>query len=390
MLSAALLLLPLQGCQENLTEEWQLSWNSEILSYRTDIGVDVYISAEITATDGLDIITVDIPAWYASDEAGQDVIEITGSPRKYTFDYEVQVPDDAEVGEYTLSFTLLDYSGKEYVQDIDVIVASDDVKPELEIISPEDGAEFFPDETVKFELSASDNLKMKEIVISCAKLGFEQSFTPQDNEKTVSVDYSLDLNDCGLGDYEFVIKAVDAQLNDTTAFRTIKATYSSKPRIYYEQNIPVCGVSGGIIPFRFKIESNDAHPLKNVQIICSALGIDEPVQPEPGTWAWEMEHFVNLGKEIPAQQNISFTIKAVNDIDEMTEYNGTLNVIDKVYLIGRGTLALEKAGHSYGTGCGKSECILCSDMDKPAGFRCEVPFGAFMERLQLGTWSRRR
>ena len=348
MLSAALLLLPLQGCQENLTEEWQLSWNSETLSYRTDIGGDVYISAEITATDGLDIITVDIPAWSSSVEAEREVIEITGSPRKYSFNYEVQLPDDAEVGEYGLSFTLLDYSGNEYVQKIDVIVASDDIKPELEILSPEEGAEITPDGTVTFEVSASDNLKMKEILISCEKLAFEESFLPVDNEKEVTVDYSIDLNEYApeLGDYEFVIKAVDAQLNDTSAVRTVKVAYSSKPRITYGQRIPVCGVSGGTLPFRFKIETNDEHTLKSVQIICGAIGLNETVLPEQETSLWEMDYSVNLSEGIPAQQNVSFTLKAVNDIDETTEYTGTLNVIENVYLIGRGTLALEKEGQA--------------------------------------------
>ena len=121
---------------------------------------------------------------------------------------------------------------------------------------------------------------------------------------------------------------------------------ASKPKITYEQEIPVCGVSGGTLPFRFKIESNGKHPLKTVQITCAALGIDETVQPEQTTSSWEMDHSVNLAEGIPAQQNVSFTIKAVNDIDGTAEYNGTLNVIENVYLIGRGTLALEKEGQA--------------------------------------------
>lgn len=344
MLSVFLVMISLNSCQENISEESLLTWDSETTSYRTDIGGEVFISAEIVATDGLDIIIADIPAWSAGGSPERETIEITGSPKKYTFNYEVSLPEDAEAGDHKLVFTLKDYAGKEYMQSIDVFVASDDIQPELEIISPENEIEVFPDGTVVFDVRATDNLKMKEVVILCEKLGFNRTFVPEENDKSVYANCEVDLNNCAPGNYEFVIKAVDAQLNETVITRTIKAVWSSKPRIHYEQSVPVCGVSGGSLPFKFKIETNEKHPLKTVKILCPALSIDESVQPETGTWSFAMNHIISLPQETPGQRNLEFNVIATNDIDESTEYKGTLHIFDKIYLIGRGTLAFEKQG----------------------------------------------
>lgn len=332
------------SCKSNQEQPLLLEWGGGDTVFSTDVGVDVMVQSDVLSSEGLNTIEVELPAWSAGEDATTELLEITGSPRKYSLKYEVPVSEKAAVGEHIVKFRLSDWAGNSAVQEVTVNVKGDNVNPELTMTSPENGIELMMDETVMFSALATDDLKMKDVVISCPALGYEQTFLPSFDARKVEVNHEYRAGE-QFGEFEFIITATDAQMNSVRQSVTIRIVqFSSKPRIEKLGCNPVCGVSGGTLPLRFRIAANESHPLTSIVFKCAALSIEEIIA--PGVWSYEMNLNLSVPAATPGQRDLEYCIVAVNDKSETTEHKGTLNIFDKVYAIGRGTMAKEKQGYA--------------------------------------------
>ncbi len=346
VLSGLAVALMTMSCDMNPEQTPVLEWDSDVLTYSTDVGINIIVESDIIATEGLNTIEIELPAWSADESVETELLEITGSPRKYKFKYEVPVSEKAEIGEHKVKFNISDWVGNTLLQEVSVNIQSDTIAPVLTVTSPETEIEVMPDETVQFELLAKDELKMKDVTVSCQAAGFTQTFLPVSDPKTVEVDYEYNVG-LQTGEYEFVIKATDNQLNSVEKHILVKVMqHPSKPRITRVGDNPVCGVSGGTLPFRFKVETNETCPLTKVVVKCQALSIEETVIPEGSVWSYDLSLDAEVAASTPGQRDLEYTIVAVNAKEETTEYKGYLNIFDKVYAIGKGTMAKEKEGYA--------------------------------------------
>jgi hypothetical protein len=341
VLPALACLLAFAACEKTGNESTDfLMWDSAVNTYDVDKGGEVAVSATITASGGLNTISVAIPAWSVTGAPKTDVIEVTGSPKTYEFTYTVKVDADAQIGQKTVAFTMKDHNNKEVKQDVIINVQSDKVLPVLTIITPENNADCSPDEDLVINITATDDLKMKSLAVVCEELELSETAVPEADPKSVTINKTLSLTGRN-GTFVITVTATDDQLNVTTETRTIQILYSSKPRITANSSHSLCGVAGGTMPLDFKIESNPLHPIVSVSFKCSTLSLDKNYTPAENQWSYTLtEEFpVVTGDDL---RNVPFTITAKNDIDEIGTYTGSLDIIKDVYMIGRATIAKEK------------------------------------------------
>jgi hypothetical protein len=345
-------LLTLVGCKkgpETSTDVEAPKWEAAADAYFGDIGETITVTATVIAKAGLDRIEVTIPAWNLDGKADTDEILATGSPKSFPVSYEVKIPETAAIGEKTFVFTMYDAKGQTSAQNVTVTVKDDNTAPMLQITSPEEDAVLSPNQQLSFVMVATDNLKMRDVVISCDDIEFEETFTPTAaNPATVSVNYNLPLTDMS-GEYTFKIVATDASGNEATESRKISVLFDSKPRIVNNLPHDILGVVGGTAIVDFLIESHQLHPLTEVTISIPALEMSQSMPLEAEQWQVELKMEIPVPAEISDDmtRNIAYSITAKNDVEsETTVHNGTINLFKQIFMVGRGTMAREKASYA--------------------------------------------
>lgn len=341
---AVLLIAFITGCQE---EPAALSYSGfEIEMSKTEYFVDkgtiFTFECEVTCENGIKEYQVAVPAWNSDMEEKVETVQVTGSPKKYKIQHSLSLPDNIELEQCDLVLTVYDYSGESVNKTITVKIKTDTTKPELLIVTPENGGQYSPKEDLMFDLTAKDELKIKSVTIQCEALDFYKEYTSEmSNSLEIKVNDNMSLEGLS-GEYTFVITATDAQDNSTSQEVKVIVTIPSKPGIFKVDGTPYCGVSGGILKLVYDIETSYDCTITNVNIKSEGLGIDKNIS-ETGQSEYRLNETFDIDESVEAKQ-FPVKITVTNSKGEETVLNDNCRIINKLYIIGRGTLAREKEG----------------------------------------------
>lgn len=352
--TAILLMAFITGCQEEPSALRYSGFEVEMAKteYFVDKGTILTFECEVTCGNGIKEYQVAVPAWNSDMEDYIETVEVTGSPKKYKLQHSISLPDNIELEQYDLVLTVYDYNGESAGKTITVKIKTDTTRPELSVVTPENGVQYSPKEDLMFDLTATDELKIKSVTIQCEALEFYKEYTPEtSNSLEIKVRDNMSLEGLS-GEYTFVITATDAQDNSTSQEVKVIVTVPSKPGIFKVDGTPYCGVAGGKLKLVYDIETSYDCTIANVNIKSEGLGIDENIS-EIGQSEYRLNKTFDIGEKVEAKQ-FPVKITVTNSKGEERVFDDNCRIINKLYIIGRGTLAREKEGKAI-------EMARCAD-----------------------------
>lgn len=114
------------------------------------------ISGKLIVANGLNLIHIKTGAWTSGGQTDEQTVEVYGSPKTYSFSFEVVVPYDAEQ-DNSVELTFEDYKGEKLSHTIPITVGKDLVPPVVTISKPTDDEKVFsPEEKVPFDIRITD------------------------------------------------------------------------------------------------------------------------------------------------------------------------------------------------------------------------------------------
>lgn len=167
------------------------------------------ISGKLSVANGLNLIHIKTGAWTSGGQTDEQTVEVYGSPKTYSFSFEVVVPYDAEQ-DNSVELTFEDYKGEKLSHTIPITVGKDLVPPVVTISKPTDDEKVFsPEEKVPFDIRITDEKRLGKAVLSCEKIGFSKNYTPvRPEDKFINIADELRIPE--LGTYIFLLEAYDA------------------------------------------------------------------------------------------------------------------------------------------------------------------------------------
>lgn len=312
---------------------------SDEVEYVFESGSTGTIDAKVVAEKGLKKITVKIGSWTGSGSGIEDIIEVKGSPKIYDMSYTFSIPDNASV-DTEFTFVLEDYGNNTIEYKVNVTTVKDEEKPVIEIerpVSPNN--KFSPLEKVPFQITVTDNKKIKEAILSCEALPYTKTFKPADvKDKSIKISEYVDIP--LEGTYTFNLKAYDAQGNLTEQDIEVIIAVGSKPAIVDLMTTPLVGVSGGKLPFNFKVSTDSEHVISTVEIKISSPDASTSKTFTPNIQIAELTDALDIPATADAHENdLKITVTATNNIGETAEWTGNCSIIKNVYIFGKGTVA---------------------------------------------------
>lgn len=319
---------------------------SDEVEYVFESGSSGTIDAKVVAENGLKSIKVKIQSWTGSGSEIEEIIEVKGSPKIYDLSYTFDIPDNASV-DTEFTFTLQDYADKTIEYKVNVTTVKDEEKPEIEIekpVSPDN--KFSPLEKVPFQITITDNKKIKEAILSCEAIPYTKTFKPANvKDKSITISEYVDIPTEGT--YTFNLKAYDAQGNLTEQNIEVIISVGSKPAIVDMMTTPLVGVSGGKLPFHFKVSTDTEHVISTVEIKISSPDATTSKTFTPDVQIAELEDALDIPSSADAHdKDLKVTVTATNDIGESSEWSGNCSIIKNVYIFGKGTVAKGMMGYS--------------------------------------------
>ncbi len=168
---------------------------------------------------------------------------------------------------------------------------------------------------------------------------YYMAVAPQDFNSGITLKVRID------GGEAVAVKATDNKVAAApSTIVNLNDLSSSAPTIERVGVSPLCGVAGGTVPFEFTIATNSI-PLSNIVISCEALSLNEVIVPEGNSKSYDLKKEIAVASGV-SLRNAAYKVVVTNTMGQSAEYEGTLNIIDRVYAIGTGTMAKEKVGQA--------------------------------------------
>ncbi|MFV0469031.1 MAG: hypothetical protein ACK5MK_08920 [Dysgonomonas sp.] len=345
---AILFFTSLSSCNEDpyIVHYEGFTCSSDEVEYVFESGSNGSIDLKIIAENGLKRIKVKIGSWTGSDSGTEETIEIKGSPKTYNFSYSFDIPDNANL-DTELTFLLDDYAGKTVEYKVNVTTLKDEENPIINIEKPViPDNKFSPLEKVPFQVTITDNKKIKEAVLSCEAISYSKTFKPANvKDKSITITEFVDIPEEGT--YTFNLKAYDAQNNLVEQDIPVIVSVGSKPAIVDLMTTPLTGVSGGKLPFHFKVTTDKTHVISTVKIEIASPDITTSKTFSPNTQSVNLEDVLDIPSSADAHdKDLKITVTATNDIGESSQWTGNSSIIKNVYIFGKGTVAKGMMGYS--------------------------------------------
>ena len=216
------------------------TFTAEQESLSIETGSSDMISGKLIVANGLNLIHIKTGAWTSGGQTDEQTVEVYGSPKTYSFSFEVVVPYDAEQ-DNSVELTFEDYKGEKLSHTIPITVGKDLVPPVVTISKPTDDEKVFsPEEKVPFDIRITDEKRLGKAVLSCEKIGFSKNYTPvRPEDKFINIADELRIPE--LGTYIFLLEAYDAQGNRTAQNIEVQIKESSKPAIVNQMTSSILG-----------------------------------------------------------------------------------------------------------------------------------------------------
>lgn len=322
------------------------TFTAEQESLSIETGSSDMISGKLIVANGLNLIHIKTGAWTSGGQTDEQTVEVYGSPKTYSFSFEVVVPYDAEQ-DNSVELTFEDYKGEKLSHTIPITVGKDLVPPVVTVSKPTDDEKVFsPEEKVPFDIRITDEKRLGKAVLSCEKIDFSKNYMPaRPDDKFINIADEIRIPE--LGTYTFLLEAYDAQGNRTVRNIEVQIKESSKPAIVNQMTSSILGVAGGTMPVSFRISTDIEHVITEITVNIASGDVTAFRTLTPNQQIVDLEDYLEIPASADAHDSdLPITVTAKNDIGESSQWSGMASIVKGMYVTGNATIGKDNIGYS--------------------------------------------
>ena len=305
------------------------------------LGETILLKSNLICENGLKEIEGKFYGWNTDSSPVTELIPITGSPKTYEFSYALDIPSYVSISQTRMEFYMRDYSGKEIMQTFTIEISADSQKPSLTVLSPHENQVFSPNSPLVIEVSASDDIAMKQLKIESDALGINKALYPAEDIRDINGREEFDISSRE-GTYEIVISAEDLSGNVEAQKYNVVIMEGTKPELAVTGSNSGYVVQGGRYELSLRASTNSECTLEYISVISYDLGVN--LEFTPGATSFTQTCSIEIPGNIGTRMNIPIQISARNNYGEISNLTVYVNTIEKLYIVGSAVMCSGKEG----------------------------------------------
>lgn len=306
-----------------------------------NLGETILLKSNIICENGLKEIEGKFYGWSEDSSPATELIPITGSPKTYEFSYALDIPNQVSINQTRIEFYIRDYQGGEIMQKFDIVINADSDKPSLSVVSPHENQVFSPNSPMTIEVSAMDNIALKQLTIESQALDIYKTIYPSEEIRNISCKEEFDISSRD-GKYEIVISAEDMSGNIETQKYNVIIMEGTKPELAIISTHSGYVAQGGKYELSFRASTNSKCTLESVTVTSYDLGVNLEFTPDAISFTQICS--IDIPANIGSRMNIPIQISARNNYGEVSNLTVYVSTIENLYIVGSAVMCYGKEG----------------------------------------------